>query len=155
MGLIIVLVGVVVFLYIKCRWLNNVVVFVQAARLGIMEVQGVNFAEAQINYMLGGGGHSFVVGFGSNPPLKPHHAGASCGNMPATCDWANLYATTPNPQVLYFAITGQLYIYCTYRITFFPNQSLYTKSAKIKASLRPSEVLIVLFSKSNSKIALL
>jgi endoglucanase len=64
-----------------------------------MEVQGVNFAEAQINYMLGGGGHSFVVGFGSNPPLKPHHAGASCGNMPATCDWANLYATTPNPQV--------------------------------------------------------
>jgi hypothetical protein len=65
-----------------------------------MEVQGVNFAEAQINYMLGGGGHSFVVGFGSNPPLKPHHAGASCGNMPATCDWSNLYATTPNPQVL-------------------------------------------------------
>jgi endoglucanase len=55
-----------------------------------MEVQVVNFAEAQINYMLGGGGHSFVVGFGSNPPLRPHHAGASCGNMPATCDWSNL-----------------------------------------------------------------
>jgi hypothetical protein len=99
-----------------------------------MEVQGVNFAEAQINYMLGGGGHSFVVGFGSNPPLKPHHAGASCGNMPATCDWSNLYATTPNPQVLYFAIIRQLYIYCTYRTTFFRNQSLYTKSAKIEAS---------------------
>jgi hypothetical protein len=95
---IVILVCVIVF-FIKFHCLTINVVFVQAARLGIMEVQGVNFAEAQINYMLGGGSHSFVVGFGSNPPLKPHHAGASCGNMPATCDWSNLYATTPNPQV--------------------------------------------------------
>lgn len=31
------------------------------------------WAETQINYMLGDAGHSFVVGFGNNPPTQPHH----------------------------------------------------------------------------------
>ena len=31
--------------------------------------------------------------------FRCHHAGASCGNMPATCDWNNLNSPNPNPQV--------------------------------------------------------
>ncbi|MCF6775916.1 glycoside hydrolase family 9 protein [Thiotrichales bacterium 19X7-9] len=38
-----------------------------------------NFAQSQINYMLGDNeqSRSYVVGFGNNPPLRPHHRGAS------------------------------------------------------------------------------
>ena len=32
-----------------------------------------DFAQEQIHYMLGSNGHSFVVGFGDNPPDRPHH----------------------------------------------------------------------------------
>ena len=31
------------------------------------------FASSQIDYMLGDGGRSYVVGFGTNPPHSPHH----------------------------------------------------------------------------------
>ena len=31
------------------------------------------FAKNQINYMLGDGGRSYVVGFGNNSPTHPHH----------------------------------------------------------------------------------
>lgn len=46
------------------------------------------------------------MGFGRNPPLRAHHAGASCPNYPARCDWANFDAATPNPQILYGALVG-------------------------------------------------
>ncbi|MCF6766563.1 glycoside hydrolase family 9 protein [Thiotrichales bacterium 19S3-7] len=38
-----------------------------------------NFAQSQIEYMLGDNeqSRSYVVGFGTNPPLRPHHRGAS------------------------------------------------------------------------------
>jgi hypothetical protein len=46
----------------------------QAAHLGIQEEEAVSFAESQINYILGdGAGHSYVVGWGTNPPQRPHH----------------------------------------------------------------------------------
>ena len=32
-----------------------------------------SFVEQQIHYMLGSSGRSFVVGFGNNPPQRPHH----------------------------------------------------------------------------------
>ncbi len=31
------------------------------------------FAKQQVDYALGSAGHSFVVGFGENPPKRPHH----------------------------------------------------------------------------------
>ena len=36
------------------------------------------FARKQIHYMLGDTGRSFVVGFGRNYPLFPHHRASSC-----------------------------------------------------------------------------
>ena len=44
-----------------------------AADLGFQPTKCREFAEQQINYVLGEGGRSFVVGFGDNPPSHPHH----------------------------------------------------------------------------------
>jgi hypothetical protein len=71
----------------------------QAAHLGIQEEEAVSFAESQINYILGdGAGHSYVVGWGTNPPQRPHHRAASCPDKPAVCDWAAYNNQGPNPQ---------------------------------------------------------
>merc|ERR1712215_634454 len=73
----------------------------QAGRLGIMPKEAFDFAESQMNYILGdGGGHSYVVGWGDNPPQKPHHRAASCPDPPAKCDWDNYSSGEPNPHVL-------------------------------------------------------
>ena len=61
-----------------------------------------DFAVRQINYMLGDNpqGRSYVVGFGNNPPLNPHHRGASGvydGNVNAAYD---------NRHILYGALVG-------------------------------------------------
>ncbi len=45
----------------------------QLAQTGINAVAYRNFARQQIDYMLGSTGRSFVVGFGQNPPQRPHH----------------------------------------------------------------------------------
>jgi endoglucanase len=85
------------------RYASNFAMFaVQAAHLGIQEAEVVAFAESQINYILGdGAGHSYVVGWGTNPPQKPHHRAASCPDRPAVCDWAAYNSPGPNPQVGY------------------------------------------------------
>jgi hypothetical protein len=62
------------------------------------------FVRRQVDYILGSTGRSFVVGWGASPPLFCHHAGASCPDMPAVCDWAAFSSPAPNPQV----ITGAL-----------------------------------------------
>lgn len=45
----------------------------QAAEMGINSLEYLNFALKQINYILGDSGRSFVIGFGQNYPLRPHH----------------------------------------------------------------------------------
>lgn len=45
----------------------------QAAASGINTDHYRTFVKAQIDYMLGDGGRSYVVGYGHNPPVKPHH----------------------------------------------------------------------------------
>ena len=43
-----------------------------------------DFAVSQANYALGSSGRSYVVGFGENPPIHPHHRtsqGSYCDNM--------------------------------------------------------------------------
>jgi hypothetical protein len=59
------------------------------------------FAKQQIDYMLGSTGRSYVVGFGVNPPQRPHHRSASCQNpAPAPCDWNDYNSPNPNGNVL-------------------------------------------------------
>ena len=66
----------------------------------------IDFARYQVDYALGSGGRSFVVGYGHNYPQQPHHAGASCPNRPAKCDWPNFDSRAANPQILYGALVG-------------------------------------------------
>ncbi|XP_070574808.1 uncharacterized protein [Ptychodera flava] len=77
-----------------------------AADQGISPQQSREFARSQIHYMLGDTGRSFVVGFGENPPQRPHHASSSCRDKPAPCNWEDYNSQDPNPQVLYGALVG-------------------------------------------------
>jgi len=65
-----------------------------------------DYALEQINYALGSSGRSFVVGFGTNPPTKPHHRSSSCPDAPDVCDWGNVYMAGPNTHTLYGALVG-------------------------------------------------
>ncbi|MDJ0732670.1 MAG: glycoside hydrolase family 9 protein [Nostocaceae cyanobacterium] len=61
-----------------------------------------NFANSQINYMLGDNprNFSYMVGFGNDYPLRPHHRAAHGG------DWSNFNDSTPNNNILYGALVG-------------------------------------------------
>merc|ERR1712150_85777 len=63
------------------------------------------FTRQQIDYMLGDAGRSFVVGFGKDPPQKPHHRSSSCPST-GPCDWNNYNSPDPNPHILYGALVG-------------------------------------------------
>ena len=63
------------------------------------------FGADQINYMLGDGGRSYMVGFGNNPPQKPHHRSSSCPAVPAGCENGQNNGGA-NPFVLYGALVG-------------------------------------------------
>jgi len=54
---------------------------------------------------LGDAGRSYVVGFGNNPPQRPHHKSSSC---PPTgqCGWNDFNSPNPNPHILYGALVG-------------------------------------------------
>ncbi|XP_071959064.1 uncharacterized protein [Antedon mediterranea] len=77
-----------------------------AADLGIQRDSYQTFAKQQINYMLGDTGRSYVVGFGVNPPDRPHHGSSSCPDTPASCGWDDFNYDGPNPQILYGALVG-------------------------------------------------
>ena len=64
------------------------------------------FTREQIGLVLGDAGRSYVVGFGENPPQRPHHSGSSCPLRPASCSWPQLDSPDPNPQVLNGALVG-------------------------------------------------
>lgn len=85
---------------------NVAFICLQAADLNISPLTYRQFAQKQIHYALGDTGRSFVVGFGVNPPGKPHHSSSSCPNRPALCDWSAYSSTAPNPQILYGALVG-------------------------------------------------
>ncbi|CBY11538.1 unnamed protein product [Oikopleura dioica] len=63
------------------------------------------FGKGQIDYMLGDSGRSFVVGFGNNPPERPHHRSSSCPPVPQDCN-NGAGNPGPNPMVLYGALVG-------------------------------------------------
>ncbi|XP_078488276.1 uncharacterized protein LOC100175432 [Ciona intestinalis] len=66
----------------------------------------ITFAETQIHYMLGGGGRSYVVGYGQNPPTQPHHRGSSCPAAPSECSWGNFHSSAANHFTLYGALVA-------------------------------------------------
>ena len=89
------------------RYAANVAfVCLRAADLGIKSEVYRSFGKQQIHYMLGSTGRSFVVGFGNNPPQRPHHASSSCKDPPEPCSWDDFKSPDPNPHILYGALVG-------------------------------------------------
>jgi endoglucanase len=66
----------------------------------------VEFVQKQVDYILGSGYRSYVVGYGHNPPQFPHHASSSCPDMPAPCGEKQFTSKDPNPQILYGALVA-------------------------------------------------
>nr|ADB85442.1 GH9 family protein [Limnoria quadripunctata] len=86
--------------------MNVAFVAARAASLGLQTDKFNDWAQSQIDYALGSVGHSFVCGFGENPPTHPHHASSSCPDAPATCDWDTYDSSEPNPHTLFGALVG-------------------------------------------------
>nr|CAD7428643.1 unnamed protein product [Timema monikensis] len=78
----------------------------QAADLGINADTYRAEAKKQIDYILGDGGRSYVIGYGDNYPTHAHHRSSSCPDAPATCDWNTYSGTQPNVHVLYGGMVG-------------------------------------------------
>ena len=75
--------------------------------MGYREAENNAFVEKQIGYILGDTGRSYMVGFGVNPPLRPHHRGSSCRSpITSPCGDAEKNSHAANPQTLYGAIVG-------------------------------------------------
>lgn len=85
---------------------NQAFIALVGAELGINVNAFRSFGKNQINYALGDGGRSYVVGFGNNPPVYSHHRAASCPWPPATCDWSTYTNPSPNPHVIVGALAG-------------------------------------------------
>jgi len=85
---------------------NSAFIALVAAKYNILASEAEQFARSQIHYMLGDSGRSFVVGFGNNPPQRPHHRSSSCPDEPAECDWDEYNQSGPNYQILYGALVG-------------------------------------------------
>ena len=79
---------------------------------GIVADMGINscayreMAKSQVDYVLGKDVRSFVVGYGNNPPTRPHHRASSCPKRPRPCGLNEKAASGPNPQVLFGALVG-------------------------------------------------
>ena len=73
-----------------------------ADNVGDIDTRYLDLGESQIDYALGDNpeGRSYVVGFGNNPPINPHHRGAhgSTNN--------NIGAPSNNTHTLYGALVG-------------------------------------------------
>ncbi|RMX51380.1 hypothetical protein pdam_00011347, partial [Pocillopora damicornis] len=85
---------------------NTAFLALLAADQGLNPTTYRQFARKQIHYMLGDSGRSYVVGFGKNPPQRPHHRSSSCPSAPARCDWGNYHNSGPNAHVLHGALVG-------------------------------------------------
>ena len=103
--------------YITWNEFSNLAFSTEAAALALLHAKyeqdaqskslQIAFARGQINYALGFGSlRSYVVGFGRNPPLQPHHAAASCPDLPASCGDDQYSSKAPNPQVLVGALVA-------------------------------------------------
>jgi len=86
---------------------NAVFVCMQAADLMPEKADSyISLAEGQMDYILGKTGRSFVVGYGVNPPQRPHHRSSTCPDAPAVCNWDIWQGSQPNAHVLKGALVG-------------------------------------------------
>ncbi|XP_066992897.2 endoglucanase E-4 [Anabrus simplex] len=85
---------------------NVAFILMKTADLGINSDTYRKLAKSQIDYALGDGGRSYVVGFGNNPPTHCHHRSSSCPDAPAACDWNTFNGGQPNAHILYGALVG-------------------------------------------------
>lgn len=60
----------------------------------------------QLGYIIGDTGRSFVVGYGTGPPQRPHHRASSCPPLGQACTWEYYNTPNPNPNTLYGALVG-------------------------------------------------
>ena len=81
-------------------------IYFQLANMGYQTAKCDDFVDTQIGYILGDTGRSYVVGFGENPPVNPHHRASSCPDMPAPCGDNEKNSPNANPQILYGALVG-------------------------------------------------
>ncbi len=75
---------------------------VHADRIGDPDDRYSDFARAQIDYLLGTNpaGRSYVCGFGTNPPVNPHHRSAHGSTT------NDIHQPTDNLHILYGAMVG-------------------------------------------------
>ncbi len=66
----------------------------------------IEFVQKQMDYILGSGYRSYVIGYGHDYPRNPHHAASSCPDMPAPCTLKQLSSNDPNPQILEGALVA-------------------------------------------------
>lgn len=85
---------------------NAAFICLHAGNLGLDQSKNYDFAKQQLHYMLGDAGRSYEIGYGNNPPGKPHHRSSSCPWPPAPCDWDAYNSWEPNPHVLTGALVG-------------------------------------------------
>jgi hypothetical protein len=91
---------------------NAAFILLQAHSLGLGGGNYYNLAKQQIDYLLGSNpkGMSYMIGYGSSYPLRPHHRSSSCPTVEqcggCACDWSNFDSPDPNPQVLEGALVG-------------------------------------------------
>merc|ERR1712039_770940 len=87
---------------------NNAHLCAQLANMGYQTATCDEFVDDQIGYILGDNPdkRSYVVGFGENPPVNPHHRASSCPDMPAPCGENEKNSPNDNPQTLYGALVG-------------------------------------------------
>lgn len=81
---------------------TSLLAFIYADKVGDNGTRYRDFARRQINYMLGDNPHqrSYVVGFGNNPPINPHHRAAHGSTT------NNINVPANNRHVLYGALVG-------------------------------------------------
>lgn len=86
--------------------MNAAFIASQAAASGINSSANYQFARSQVQYMMGQNPQNqcFVVGFGDNCPVNPHHRSSSCPAS-GSCDGAE-HANGSNPMILYGALVG-------------------------------------------------
>ncbi|XP_056021967.1 uncharacterized protein LOC130054902 isoform X2 [Ostrea edulis] len=88
---------------------NAAFISLLAAQNGIGDADSYKtWAMSQIHYMVGDNNKNFsyVIGYGSSYPLRPHHSGSSCSPAPAPCNWNTFKSKDPNPNILYGALVG-------------------------------------------------
>jgi len=86
---------------------NAVFICLQAAELIDDKAEAyTTLAEEQMAYIMGSSGRSFVVGYGEDPPQRPHHRSSTCPDAPAPCGWDEFKGSQPNAHVLEGALVG-------------------------------------------------